>query len=278
MKLICGDNFRDKAGLILDNVYRGINGELDLPEQFKGQYNHNDIIFYENSQGDPNIVFCRTDLLTMLLREVDLTNKILITHNSDININTTREITLNTKQWLAQNGNCEEVTTVPLGVENRRFGKWDMIEDFRSEPYQKSTHIYLNVHPNSNPGQRYKCIDKAKELHIDNDFRLSTDNYKVDTERYFKRLRDSYYVLCPEGAGIDTHRAFEALYMGAIPVVTESRVTKELSRYFPFIILKDWSDLNPDILTEDLYHEMWNLPGMKDNLDFDIYWDKIIKK
>jgi hypothetical protein len=276
MKLICGDSFRDKAGIVLDNVYKGIDGELYLPEQLKGQYNHNDVIFYENSQGDPNIVFCRTDLLPMLAKEVDLTGKTLITHNSDINVRFENKTYVKADKWFAQNGDCEAVIAVPLGVENERFGKWSMIEELRSESYTKNTHIYLNIHPASNPQQRYACMDKASQLGLVNDFQLSTDNYKADTERYFRRLRDSYFVLCPEGAGIDTHRAFEALYMGAIPVVTESKVTIKLSQYFPLVILKEWKDLEPALLTEDFYHEMWDLPGMRDNLDFEVYWNKII--
>jgi hypothetical protein len=277
MRFICGDSFRDKAGIVLDNVYKGVDGQLYLPEQLKGQYNHNDVIFYENSQGDPNIVFCRTDLLPMLAKEVDLTGKTLITHNSDINVRFENKTYVKADKWFAQNGDCEAVTAVPLGLENERFGKWNMIEELRSESYTKSTHIYLNIHPASNPTQRYACMDKASQLGLVNDFQLSTDNYKADTERYFRRLRDSYFVLCPEGAGIDTHRAFEALYMGAIPVVTQSKVTIKLSQYFPLVILKEWKDLEPTLLTEDFYHEMWDLPGMRDNLDFETYWNKIIK-
>jgi hypothetical protein len=213
----------------------------------------------------------------MLAKEVDLTGKTLITHNSDINVRFENKTYVKADKWFAQNGDCEAVTAVPLGVENERFGKWDMIQELRSEPYTKSTHIYLNIHPASNPTQRYACMDKASQLGLVNDFQLSTDNYKADTERYFRRLRDSYFVLCPEGAGIDTHRAFEALYMGAIPVVTQSKVTIKLSQYFPLVILKEWKDLEPTLLTEDFYHEMWDLPGMRDNLDFETYWNKIIK-
>jgi hypothetical protein len=276
MKLICGDSFRDKAGIVLDNVYKGIDGELDLPEQLKGQFNHNDIIFYENSQGDPNIVFCRTDLLPMLVREVNLEGKTLITHNSDINVRVEHLVKVKAAKWFSQNADCDPVIPIPLGLENKRFDKWKMFEELRSEPYTKNTHIYLNVHPASNPQQRYACIQKGTELGLVNDFQLSTNNYKADTERYLRRLRDSYFVLCPEGAGIDTHRAFEALYMGAIPVVTESKLTIKLSQYFPLVILKSWDDLTPELLTEDFYQEMWDLPGMRDNLDFDIYWNKII--
>ena len=153
--LICGDNFRDKAGIVLDNVYRDINGNLDLPKEFEDDgYHHNEIIFYENSKGDPNIVFCRTDLLPMLVKEVNLEGKTLITHNSDINVRVEQLVKVKADKWLSQNADCDPVIPIPLGVENKRFGKWDIINELRSEPYKKTDHIYLNVHPASNPQQR----------------------------------------------------------------------------------------------------------------------------
>ena len=40
--------------------------------------------------------------------------------------------------------------------------------------------------------------------------------------RYLQNLRENSFVLCPEGNGIDTHRLWETLYRGAIPLVRES--------------------------------------------------------
>ena len=42
---------------------------------------------------------------------------------------------------------------------------------------------------------------------------------KKDIEEYERDLLTSNFVLCPEGNGIDTHRVWEALYSGSIPIV-----------------------------------------------------------
>ena len=276
MKFICGDSFQEKANLVLDNIYKGVDGELYCPEAFKNDgWKHNDTIFYETENGS-NIIFCRTDLLPMLDEDEDFTDKILITHNSDININSEVQLRTKPKLWLAQNGNHPSVVTVPLGLENKRFGKWRMFTELRKERIEKTQLIYLNVSPNSNPAQRYPCIIRAQSFGILNDFKLGTDSYMVDQLRYLKQIQKSYFVICPEGAGIDTHRAFEALYLGAIPIVARSRVTEELSRYFPLAILDRWEDFDPAMFTKALYEDLWK-PELVENLDFDIYFNKLIK-
>lgn len=276
MKFICGDSFQEKAGIILDNVYKGVNGELYLPESLKGEYKHNDIIFYEKKDGDANVIFCRTELLPLLDAGIDFSDYILITHNSDVNIN--QEIQLHTrpKLWLAQNGNHPSVVTIPLGLENKRFGKWEMFTDLRKESIPKDQMLYLNVSPYSNPAQRYQCIIRAQSFGISNDFQQGVEDYYANQLRYLKQLKRSYFVLCPEGAGIDTHRTFEALYSGAIPIVTRSRVTEQLSRTFPLVILDSWEDFHPSTFTQGFYQELWK-PELVENLDFDIYFNKLVK-
>ena len=64
--------------------------------------------------------------------------------------------------------------------------------------------------------------------------------------------------------------------MGAIPIVTRSRVTEELSRMFPLTILDSWDDFNPSLYTEEYYNSLWK-PELVENLDFDIYFNKLIK-
>ncbi len=130
--------------------------------------------------------------------------------------------------------------------------------------------------PNSNPNQRYPCIICAQSFGILNDFKLQGESYMADQLRYLQRIQKSYFVFCPEGAGIDTHRTFEALYLGAIPIVTRSRVTEELSKYFPLAILDKWEDFNPNMFSKSLYQELWK-PELVENLDFDIYFNKLIR-
>lgn len=63
--------------------------------------------------------------------------------------------------------------------------------------------------------------------------------------KYLQEMRDSGLVVCPRGNGLDTHRFYEALYVGAIPIVLLTSYSARLARYFdlPFIGLPRWESL-----------------------------------
>ena len=71
----------------------------------------------------------------------------------------------------------------------------------------------------------------------------------------FVAMRSSGIVLCPRGAGMDTHRFWECLLVGAIPAVLESDHSARLARKFhlPTISLESWSQLqNRDWLNSEV--------------------------
>ena len=65
--------------------------------------------------------------------------------------------------------------------------------------------------------------------------------------RYLTSILEHKFVLCPEGNGVDTHRLWETLYLGRIPIVTRSVVTEAFAS-LPMVILDSWNDLSPALL------------------------------
>jgi hypothetical protein len=59
---------------------------------------------------------------------------------------------------------------------------------------------------------------------------------------YFKGLRESVFVLSPQGNGLDCHRTWEALYCGAIPVVTSGTLGSELTSILPILVIDSWEE------------------------------------
>lgn len=55
-------------------------------------------------------------------------------------------------------------------------------------------------------------------------------------------LANHSLVLCPRGNGLDSHRAWETLYVGRIPVVASSAMDAAFDG-LPVMILQSWSDL-----------------------------------
>lgn len=57
---------------------------------------------------------------------------------------------------------------------------------------------------------------------------------------YVAKVRDSVYVLSPRGNGLDCHRTWEAIYLGAIPVVTRGTLTSDLTDGLPVLVVDNW--------------------------------------
>lgn len=61
------------------------------------------------------------------------------------------------------------------------------------------------------------------------------------------------FVICPHGNGLDTHRVYEALCLGCIPIVRQSNLD-ELFEGLPVLIVKKWNDVTESLLTDTMKH------------------------
>ena len=57
-------------------------------------------------------------------------------------------------------------------------------------------------------------------------------------------------MICPPGNGKDTHRMWESLYFGAIPVVEDSVMNRYFSNFFPVVLISDWNQISEDFLNK----------------------------
>ena len=84
---------------------------------------------------------------------------------------------------------------------------------------------------------------------------------------YLKSLREFPYVLAPRGNGVDTHRLWETLYLGGIPIVLRDKAIVRLVRGLPVMVLTRWSDLrNRRLLDEELdriRREQWDATRLR---------------
>lgn len=64
---------------------------------------------------------------------------------------------------------------------------------------------------------------------------------------YYAQLGRSRFVLSPPGRGWDCYRTYEALAMGAIPIVRRQRPLSDVVEGLPVIVVEDWRDVNPEM-------------------------------
>jgi len=100
-----------------------------------------------------------------------------------------------------------------------------------------SRHILAAFHTATNGirGQIYDLLGKL-DLNV-------TTGFSGTQDQWHETLGDHRLVLCPRGNGLDTHRAWETLYIGRIPVVAASAMDAVFER-LPVIILGSWDELN----------------------------------
>ena len=63
-------------------------------------------------------------------------------------------------------------------------------------------------------------------------------------------MKDYKFILSPPGVGEDTHRTWEALYVGCIPIVRSSNLN-ELYKDLPVLIVDDWNIITKDFLESE---------------------------
>ena len=118
--------------------------------------------------------------------------------------------------------------------------------------YDKS--IYVNFSTNTNskirsglsrilsslPNVTYTTPDFSQRGHIS----------------YLSGLRTHSFVICPEGNGVDTHRIWETLYMGGIPIILGNPIIDSLVSDLPVLRLSRWNELSSNQVLEEYWEHV----------------------
>jgi hypothetical protein len=72
-------------------------------------------------------------------------------------------------------------------------------------------------------------------------------------EHYHRHIINHAAVLAPRGNGLDTLRAWEALYLGRV-VITKNSTLDPVFSHFPVYILKNWTDLTEQVVRDAVAH------------------------
>jgi hypothetical protein len=212
---------------------------------------------------------------------------ILISHNSDGNIlrDSIRyedaSLSLapsNLIKWYGQNVCVDDprLQSIPIGLENSQWfpeiKKIKKLENILKTPKQKINLIYANFDISTNIEERSTAYKVCMPLnYVTKNFGKNGENY----DNYLENLRHHDFVLCPAGNGEDTHRLWETLYAGSIPIVKKT-INTLYYKTLPICYISEWDQLkNKNFLLEQLVllKEKINLKM----LDFD-YWKDIIIK
>jgi hypothetical protein len=184
-------------------------------------------------------------------------------------------------KWFTTNKNCRDpsIEAIPLGHGNhcddslihKTLGNLDQIFEIMQTPRKLISLCYMNFAINTYPQERQLVYDLFK----DKDWVIK-DHCIPDVssrKKFLTNIRNSKFVLCPRGNGIDTHRLWETLYLGSIPIV-KRHLALENFKELPILWIDEWNTITEDFLSAEYERIMgleWNLVKLK----FEYWAEKI---
>jgi hypothetical protein len=149
------------------------------------------------------------------------------------------------------------------GVSMLRTGVWD---DLDARPIKCLLCFSVWTHPS-----RQECYDLfagagassfVYNLNDDPAPERRNEREKRDTPEYFyekippaviyDKTLESRYALCPRGCGVDTHRFYECIYLGCVPIVLRTHTAFDRLYHpvtgFPCLVVERWADVTEELL------------------------------
>jgi hypothetical protein len=108
--------------------------------------------------------------------------------------------------------------------------------------FSKAPFVYnLNDDPSLDMREAREKRDTAEFFHE-----------KVPETVVYQKTLESRYALCPRGCGVDTHRFYECIYLGCVPIVVRTNTMFDRlydpSVGFPCLVVDKWDDITEDLL------------------------------
>lgn len=198
---------------------------------------------------------------------------IVVSHNGDNRIDDFFEIPNSVEKWYTQNVNVKnpKVESIPIGLENNRWSirlmKKEKMETKLLIPKTLKNLVYMCHNTKTN------YIERIKPYKILGEKSWVTSETNSSFDQYLNNLYNHKFMICPEGNGLDTHRMWECLYMGTIPI-EKRNINNQYYTDLPISFVDDWEEVTVDFLAKELERIQsgtWNM----EKLTFEYWKNKI---
>jgi hypothetical protein len=204
-----------------------------------------------------DVVFCKIDEVMRFFEWVRLTRRrvVLVTGQGDFPCDEWRQgfLPANVVHWFATNVTQQHprITALPLGLGSPSSPTTltpEAISEARQEARPRDRWLYVNFRPDTNPAVRgpiFEFFQNRREAWISFD----PPGERGSNRRFLDQILRHRFVLCPPGNGVDTHRMWESLVAGAIPVVLRSQAMKPFES-LPILFVEDYREVTQGVLEE----------------------------
>jgi hypothetical protein len=220
----------------------------NIPHFDAHQNKFKDIDSITERWANPAKIFCKGEIINTfqekLLAGYISAPFILITHNSYQNIGQEYLPVLEHPlliRWYAQNPliTHPKLTLLPIGQANSCYKHGDarvISHTINLRPLKtKDYYFFFNIW--TNKAARELCRDTLLNKGL-------VFGEPQPYAQYIQELASARFAICPDGNGADSHRIWEALYLGTVPIVLSNSFTVQLKAAdLPIVLLEKWEDL-----------------------------------
>ena len=254
---------------------------------FKSECKYNlddryEIIPYDAKLAEGDKVFLKfQDVRTKFLNSPPAKKVSLVIHNSDETFDDAlmELVKPYVTDVYAVNCSAKGAKQIPLGFRDDQYAYHKVLHDVlkdSSKSSEKSVLCLANFNIGTNNGERAAARDffKGKSwvsmsenyMNLNKDKSLQHSDPEIQKMRveYYTQLKVTKFVICPPGTGKDTHRVYEALFFGAVPVIKTSFLDPMYERLGGCWIVKDWGEV-----TEKACNERWK-NVKREKIDFGV--------
>jgi len=227
-----------------------------------------------------NTIFVKSDYFEEFFTRVHprINNPyIVVSHNSDHPAPGPCAAYLNDPKliaWFAQNVEYShpKLHSIPIGVANRCWphGNIDILN--RVTPLKDKLVRNIPLYRNFDINNGYAERSYVASLFANEPYCIFSP--VKDYASYLMDVAQSKFVLSPRGNGLDCHRTWEVLLMGAIPIVKTSTLDPMYDD-MPVLIINEWTEINAKFL-EMKYKEMKSKSYRNEKIYSD-YWLNLIR-
>ena len=193
--------------------------------------------------------FIKTDLIEEFKRVVLPLihhNFVIVTHNSDDRSGVDDEILKHPYliRWYGQNMLPHAKTIgVPIGLENAdTWGRTDFHHVSKLANRAKTKLLYFQFSDSTNEMRR-----GVREILLKKGFK---ENQPKDWRSYIDELSQHRFCVAPPGNGIDTHRAWECIYLGVTPIMLRMDEMFHWFREVDILWVESFEDISPQNLLD----------------------------
>jgi hypothetical protein len=166
----------------------------------------------------------------------------------------------------AVNCSAKDAIQIPMGFRDDQYTSHKVLKDILEDSNKssnKTTLCLVNFLVANNGDERSKARDafkdapwatKSEYMNYNAEKALVHNNPDVMQKRveYYTQLKITKFVICPPGTGMDTHRVYETLYYGGIPIIKTSFLDPMYKKLGGCWIVNDWSEV-----TEEECNKRW---------------------